>query len=267
MAKRYLFEGSENVAPVGNDNLKFKKRTKGGYPKMNFHVFAIPRGDAAGTGAIEVDNVKGGAFPISSWRYLGGFTDLSGLTKTGEVITTTNSDSGNKEVKSKGKVTYNNITLNRGYDSDAFISGWAAQNLNYLGNSDRHLLDLCILKLTSSEKTIAKVIYVANAWPTTYTAGDMDTTTTDPWVETLELAIDAWEYGFLNSQADMTKAMTSPNTISVGTDTDTAPSGNEYLVHSDFQGGFYYDELEGEYVEVTQTTFLNGLTGSYSTAN
>ena len=254
MAKKYLFGASETV-PEAVDNLKFKKRTKGGYPKMNFHVFAIPRDDAYG------DAVDGKAATISSWRYLGGFTDLSGLTKTGEVMTITDTDNGNMETKSMGKRTYGNITLNKGYDKDAFISAWAQQNLNYLKNSDRHLLDLCVLKLTAAENVIARVIYIANAWPATYTAGDMDTTTTDPWVNTLELAIDGWEYGFLNDN----EAATVKNGDPVEVGDSIIPS---YKLHGDFQGGYNMVGADASgafvYEAITQTNFL---TKSYITAN
>lgn len=255
MAKKYLFgteTGGNGTTPDGVDNLKFKKRTKGGYPKMNFHVFAIPRVETA------ADDVEGTAATRAAWRYLGGFTDLSGLTKTGEVMTITDSDNGNMETKSMGKRTYGNITLNKGYDRDAFISAWAQQNLNYLKNSDRYLLDLCVLKLTAAENVIARVIYIANAWPATYSAGDMDTTTTDPWVNTLELAIDGWEYGFIDDGEATPGLIKNGTSISIGD--SIIPS---YKLHSDFQGGY---NMTGSnvYEAITQTNFL---TKSYITAN
>lgn len=79
MAK-YLFGNTGTAVPesgVNGDNPKFKRRTKASVPKMNFHVYAVPR---------TVTGVIAGPAAIGNWRYLGGFTDITGLNATTEIV-------------------------------------------------------------------------------------------------------------------------------------------------------------------------------------
>lgn len=225
MAK-YLFN---DAAPTDVDNKKFKRRTKAGVPKMNFHIWAIPRDDGTNTPSA-----------ITDWRYIGGFTDLSGLSVSTNVQETNDSDTSRNTIKSAGDNTYGDITLNKGFDSDNFMGLWSAQIQADDGNSDRYLLDLVIFKLTADDTRIAKCYLVKNAWVSNYVPGDMDTTTTDPWVHTVTLTIDAWAEGF--PSADSVDGDGEPNLvdpIAVGSDTAIEKT---YYLYDDFTGGYTLED-------------------------
>lgn len=182
MAK-YLFN---DAAPSQVDDKKFKRRSKAGLPKMNFHVFAVGRDSSSSPAGPDDEGM---------WRYIGGFTDINGLSVSTEIIEVRSGETNAKAIKSAGDNTYGDITLNRGYDSDGFMQFWSAQIQADDGRSDRYLLDLVIFKLTADETKIARCFLLKNAWISNYTPGDMDTTTSDPWVETCTLTVDAWAFG------------------------------------------------------------------------
>lgn len=230
MAK-FLFQDNR---PDNNDNVKFKRRTVAGIPKMNFHVWAVPR-----------DAVLNAPAPMAMWRYIGGFTDLSGLDVTTEVTEVTNSDGGSQTKKGVGKNTYGDITLNRGFDNDGFMQMWSNQIQSDDGKSERFMLDVVILKLTHDLSRIARVILVRNAWVSKYTPGDMDTTTTDPWVESVTLTNDSWAFGSLSAvEADIYSTGNEINeatSYSLGSDPSLAfvtRPVTEYYLSSVFVPGY-----------------------------
>lgn len=242
MAK-YLFGNTGTAVPesgAAGDNPKFKRRTKASVPKMNFHVYAVPR---------VVTGTVAGPATIGNWRYLGGFTDITGLSATTEIVEVADSDTNGLVIKAAGKTTYGDITLNRGYDNDGFMQGWHEQQQGLRNKSDRYMLDLVVFKLTQDPTKIFRCFLITNVWINQYNAGDMDTTTIDPWVEGITLATDGWTYGFPSTDSHAAGVPVTSTVI-----TPVTGGGRDYTLSDDFIGGF---SVTGDnYTPITPVDFF-----------
>ncbi len=169
-------------------NDQFKQQRSAGIPKSNFLVYAFLRDPATGLSDF--------AHP----KLIGGCQQVSGLDANVEQKDS-NDSASLIQTKVAGKISFNNISLIRGFDFDNFIRIWFNQRGGVNGVSDRFCLDLMIAKLTADGRTIARLIFVGNAWIPMYRPDDMDANSTDPWFENCELAHEGWVYGKMNGQA------------------------------------------------------------------
>lgn len=180
---------NNNFTPAGPGlNNQFKTQRSAGIPKSNFLVYAFPRKDD-GTGMSDFTRPK----------LIGGCQQVSGLDANVEQKDS-NDSASLIQTKVAGKISFNNISLIRGFDFDNFIRIWFNQRGGVSGVSDRFCLDIIIAKLTADGRTIARLIFIKDAWLPMYRPDDMDANSTDPWFENCEMAHEGWVYGMFRGQ-------------------------------------------------------------------
>jgi phage tail-like protein len=125
---------------------------------------------------------------------------VAGLTKCSNLtVSVSNSDfrAGDMDSykhKLPGQVTFEPITLEQGVTDDKTFLDWATVMSNYLGNKGadsekkpdefRKDIDIVIYNLNNEA---VKSYRVYNCWVSKYTTGDLDATSNDVMIQTLEL--------------------------------------------------------------------------------
>lgn len=146
------------------------------HPKHRFAVFEL---DAANT-----------------YQKLGSFTRIGGL----ELEINTNDfrvgDSYNT-YKVPGFTNYPVITLEKGVDSNKAISEWFAQVNGTAGSPCGSVTGYekeIFIFAYGRDCTISRIIHVYGSWPSKYTVEDLDASSEDPWIESVEIQHSGWEY-------------------------------------------------------------------------
>jgi phage tail-like protein len=236
-----------DARPATTENDAFKARLVAGIPKMNFQVFAV-------TADLDFAGVN----TPTDWIYIGGFKEADGLNATIEQTEYSDNSTNNVIIKNPGKINFDNISLRRGFDADNFCRQWHLQKGSPVGQSEKYMLDLVILKMTHDTNAVARAFAIRNAWVQTYTAEGMDDTTTDPWIEQLSLAHD----GFM--MVDVFDNGTTVATANAGDATQTYSFGADTAtnrLHNFFKSIAYrydYGWIGGAYVGMTPGNFLRG---------
>ena len=215
--------------PDASLNNQFKRQTNAGIPRSNFLVYFLP-------------SEIGAAPVLSDAKLISGCKTLSGLDKSLE-----EKDIGDATslmaTKVAGRISYANLNLERGFDLDAFLSVAANQHMNAKGVSDRFCFDIAIAKMTADGINIARLIYVKEAWIRSYKPQDMDSTSTDPWYESIEIVNHGWCFGRI--------AGVEPGATTVLLNTEGVPLRAPKI------WDYYWDAGIADYVEMTDLNFFD----------
>lgn len=143
----------------------------------------------AGKNRFHVFRVESGAeIEIGSYKQVTGL-ELETETqewKTGDL---------NNVVKLPGTTKYPPIVLHKGFDSNHVLSDWYSTiwNASESAATQWDCYDVIIYVLDRQGNIFRKII-VKDAWPSKYSADDLDGMSSDPWLESVELQHSGWSY-------------------------------------------------------------------------
>lgn len=121
-----------------------------------------------------------------------GFRECSGLSSSQRAVEYREGTDPTTVRKIPGLNSYNNITLKRGTTNNGELWQWRQSIMK--GNVDRREVSIVILDETGTEKIRWNL---TNCWPTTWSAPDLNATSDEVAIETLELVhegvtVDKW---------------------------------------------------------------------------
>ncbi len=131
-------------------------------------------------------------YPNPKFRYkveidgieAGGFTEVTGNDITIEAIEYREGDmTAETPMKVPGLKKYGNLTLKQGLADSKVLYDWLASGLQ--GAVERKTVTIT---LNNDSQAAAASWQVINAWPTKYTAPDLNATASEIAIETLEIA-------------------------------------------------------------------------------
>lgn len=142
-------------------------------------------------GLTRVDPYKNFAFVVElDGIDVAGFSKMGGHKQTTEVISYREGGDNSSPRKLTGQTTFDNITLERGTTANIGFYTWASLVFNPLAdiipeNLVKHFLTV---KLRDKTGKTVKEWQILNAWPTEFSAGDMDASASGVLVENLTIA-------------------------------------------------------------------------------
>lgn len=121
-----------------------------------------------------------------------GFRECKGLNSTQTATEYREGTDPPTKRKLPGLVSYSNVTLTRGTTNNNELWKWRENLMK--GNADRRDISIVLLDYTGQEKVRWNL---SNCWPTTWHAPDLNATSDEVAVETLELVhegitVDKW---------------------------------------------------------------------------
>lgn len=137
------------------------------------------------------DSAQGGSEGLVK---LGSFKQVGGLELETEVVEWKTGDM-NAMIKLPGFTKYPAITINKGFDEDTRLKDWYNKvwSLSNGAGANEYRKDL-IVKVYNRDGSLFKQIRARDAWPSKYSAEDLDGMSADPWVEAVELQHNGWDY-------------------------------------------------------------------------
>ena len=131
------------------------------------------------------------AYPHGRFRYkveidgleAGGFSEVTGFDASVDVMEYREGDMVQTPMKIPGLKKYGNITLKQGLADSMVLYEWIAEGVN--GAIQRKTITITLL---DEEETPEASWQVINAWPAKYTAPDLNATSSEVAIETLEIA-------------------------------------------------------------------------------
>ena len=120
------------------------------------------------------------------------FRNVKGLEKETEVVEwRTGDDNFTKQLP--GITKQSAITMERGMDDELFLENW--YKLVWDRVSEPSLLYRKDISITVKNRdgTAYRQIDVFDAWPSKYTASDLDASDSEPWVESVEIQHNGWD--------------------------------------------------------------------------
>jgi len=130
-------------------------------------------------------------YPQTKFRYkveidgleAGGFSEASGVDLTVEPIEYREGDAqAETPMKVQGLKKYGNITLKYGLTDSKVLYDWIATGIN--GAIERKTVTITVLNETQAPAASWQLI---NAWPTKYTAPDLNATSSEVAIESIEI--------------------------------------------------------------------------------
>lgn len=98
--------------------------------------------------------------------------------------------------KSPGRVTFSDVTLDRGATKDRDMYNWARQTTNVAANTgvvdDQYKRQIDIVQQDRDGKTLRRW-RLKNAWPVKFNAGDWDNEADENVIEQITLTYDSFE--------------------------------------------------------------------------
>ena len=130
-------------------------------------------------------------YPHGRFRYkveidgleAGGFSEVTGFDASIDVIEYREGDMVQTPMKIPGLKKYGNITLKQGLATSKVLYDWIITGVN--GAVDRKTITITLL---DEEEAPAASWQVINAWPLKYTAPELNATSSEIAIETLEIA-------------------------------------------------------------------------------
>lgn len=125
---------------------------------------------------------------------IAGFTTVTGIELEVNVVEWRVGDQ-NETKKLPGFINYPPIVGERGFDAGGTLKDWfdLVHNISNGSGAGEYRKDL-VIKVLNRTGTVFKQILAHDAWPSKYTASDLDASSEDPWTETVELQHNGWEY-------------------------------------------------------------------------
>ncbi len=120
-----------------------------------------------------------------------GFMKVSGLGEETEVVTYREGTDGVTMRKLAGLRTFPNVTLERGVTESMELVRWLQLNR---GANDQRAEVVIKLFSRASASTPKRVWILEDAWPAVYNLGDMDASSSDVLIESLEIAHEGIRY-------------------------------------------------------------------------
>lgn len=142
-------------------------------------------------GLTRVDPYKNFAFVVEfDGIDVAGFSRMSGHRQSTEIIKYREGGDNSSPRKLTGQTDFDNITLERGTTANVGFYTWATLVFNPLAdiipeNLVKHFLTI---KLRNKQGTTVKEWQILNAWPTEFTAGELDASANGVLVENLVVA-------------------------------------------------------------------------------
>jgi phage tail-like protein len=142
------------------------------------------------TGAAEDVEYVGSWFSVELGNGISGnFTEVSGLSMDIEVVTITDSFKDTVTRKRPGQATYGDITLKRTLSKDKQFWKWCDDIRN---GKAAYRTDGSIVLHDMANKEVGRWEFI-NAWPSNWSASDLDVGSDDPMIETVKLEIELLE--------------------------------------------------------------------------
>lgn len=131
-------------------------------------------------------------YPYGKYRYkveieglaAGGFSEVTGFDASVDVIEYREGDMVTTPMKLPGLKKYGNITLKKGIIDSGVLFDWIAEGINGAVTRKKSIT-ITIINEAGEDKASWQVI---KAWPVKYTAPDLNATSSEAAVESIEIA-------------------------------------------------------------------------------
>ncbi len=126
--------------------------------------------------------------------FVAGFNSISGLESEVNVVEWRTGDN-NETKKLPGFGSHPPIVLERAYDAGTSLKDWYDEVFSSAQGTGagEYRKDLVIEILNRNGTTYRKIVAV-NAWPSKYSASDLDASSEDPWTESIEVQNNGWDF-------------------------------------------------------------------------